>query len=84
MKDDTFRLCRKCGQPIAVIKEKIYRNIIVDAEAVEVKVDPLGDNYIRWDGTKVRARAVKPDEEVEGVEFAYRPHRWSCGGCNDL
>ena len=81
---DTFRLCRKCGKPIAVISERIYRNIIVDADAVEVIADPLGDEYIRWNGTKMRARAVKPDEVTASAEFAYRPHRWTCGGDNEV
>lgn len=77
---DTVKICKKCGKPIDLIRERLYRTIIVDAEAVEVIADPLGDNYVKWDGHKIRARAVKPDEIAEGAEFAYRPHRWSCGG----
>lgn len=80
MKSTQIRICRKCGKEIYIIPQKMYRSIPVDAEAVEVIADSLGDEYIRWDGTKVRARAVKPDEELPGIEFAYRPHRWSCGG----
>ena len=80
---DTVRTCRKCGKKIDLIKDR-YRTVIVDAEAVEVIADPLGDNYVRWNGDKVRARAVKPDEIIDGAEFAYRPHRWSCGGEDDL
>lgn len=79
MKDTLTKICRKCGKPIMLIHQRIYRSIIVDADAVEIKADSLGDEYIRWDGTKVRARVVKPEEDVEGIEFAYRPHRWSCG-----
>lgn len=80
MKSTPMKICRKCGKEIYIIPERMYRSIPVDAEAVEVIADSLGDEYIRWDGTKVRARAVKPDEELPGIEFAYRPHRWSCGG----
>ena len=80
MKNTQIKICRKCGKEIYIIPQKMYRSIPVDAEAVEVIADSLGDEYIRWDGTKVRARAVKPDEEIPGIEFAYRPHRWSCGG----
>ena len=83
-KDEAFKTCKKCGKQIMLIKERLYRTIIVDAEAVEVVADPLGDNYIRWNGDKVRARAVKPDEMTASAEFAYRPHYWSCGGGDDL
>ena len=80
MKNTQIKICRKCGKEILIIPQRMYRSIPVDAEAVEVIADSLGDEYIRWDGTKVRARAVKPEEELPGIEFAYRPHRWSCGG----
>lgn len=80
MKNTQIKICRKCGKEILIIPQRMYRSIPVDAEAVEVIADSLGDEYIRWDGTKVRARAVKPEEEIQGIEFAYRPHRWSCGG----
>ena len=80
MKNTQIKICRKCGKEILIIPQRMYRSIPVDAEAVEVIADNLGDAYIRWDGTKVRARAVKPDEEIPGIEFAYRPHRWTCGG----
>lgn len=80
MKNTMLKICRKCGKEIYIIPLRMYRSIPVDAEAVEVVADSQGDEYIRWDGTKVRARAVKPEEEIQGIEFAYRPHRWSCGG----
>ena len=70
--NDTFRLCRKCGKPIGVINERAYRKIIVDAEAVAVVPDQLGDIYIRVDGSKMRGR--KAEMEESGMEYAYRPH----------
>ena len=79
MKNTPIKVCRKCGQEILIIHERLYRTITVDADAVPVTADPLGDEYVRWDGTKVKARALKMDEMVEGEEYAYRPHRWTCG-----
>lgn len=70
--------CRKCGQEIAIIQERLYRKIIVDAEAVRVVADPEGIDFVRIDGSKVRAR-IAP-EDAEGAEYAYRPHARSCGG----
>ena len=72
----TFKRCRKCGRQIAIIKERTYRNIIVEAEAVAVTPDPLGDIYIRIDGTKLRGLEL-PIGTAAGqqkTEYAYRPH----------
>ena len=79
MKNTPIKVCRKCGKEILIIHERLYRTITVDADAVPVTADPLGDEYVRWDGTKVKARALKMDEMVEGEEYAYRPHRETCG-----
>ena len=82
--NDTFRLCRKCGKPIGVINERAYRKIIVDAEAVAVVPDQLGDIYIRVDGSKMRGRKADFEEKAaQGIpgspEYAYRPHH-----CNEV
>ena len=79
MKNTPIKICRKCGRPIYIIHERLYRTIVVDADALEVVVDPLGDEFVRWDGSKLRARAIGRDEIVEGAEFAYRPHAKTCG-----
>ena len=73
---DTFRLCRKCGKPIAVISEKVYRNFLVDADPVWVVAEEQGEKFIRHDGTKVRGREadLKKIEDLL-AEPAYRPHR---------
>ena len=73
---DTFRLCRKCGKPVAVIERGLYRKILVDAEAVLVETDSLGADYVRIDGSKVKGLEVAYDSNVQ-AEPAYRPHR--CG-----
>ena len=73
---DTFRVCRKCGKPIAVIEWGIYRKTIVDAEAVRVVPAEDGEDFVRIDGSKIRGR--KADIE-ENAEIAYRMHRKSCG-----
>ena len=69
--------CRKCGRMINVIEWGIYRKDIVDAEAVEVVEDPEGEEFVRIDGSKVQAREAEPG--TIGCEYAYRPHRKTCG-----
>ena len=81
---DTFRLCRKCGRPIGVIRARVYRSIIVDAETLLVMHDKLGDTFIRIDGSKIRGRKADFEEEATygipgGPEYAYRPHN-----CNEV
>ena len=71
---DTFRLCRKCGRPVGVIERGLYRKILVDAEAVLVAPDSMGDEYVRIDGSKMKGREVAYDSNVQ-AEPAYRPHR---------
>lgn len=73
--------CRFCGKEIGIITYGIYRKCVVDAEAVTVVAAPDGDEYIRVDGTKVKAKEIPFSKfGTEGAEAAYRPHRWSCGG----
>ena len=76
---DTFRRCRKCGRPIAVITKRLYRKIIVDAAPVLVNPDKHGDEYIRLDGTKMRGVPAPMDLENSNVpeEGVFRVHR--CG-----
>jgi hypothetical protein len=75
---DTVRLCRKCGKPIAVIGWGIYRSSVVDPEPVMVVADPSGEDWVRPDGSKVKARE-DTFGVAEGREIAYRQHRKSCG-----
>ena len=84
MKNNKVKICRQCGKEICIIPQRMYRSVIVDAEAVEVVADRLGDEFIRFDGTKVKAREIKPDEIVKGAEFAYRPHRKACGSGHEV
>ena len=79
MKKTPIKICKKCGKQIYIIPEKLYRSIIVDADAVPVIADPLGDEYVKPDGKRFKARALKFDEFVDGEEYAYRPHSWTCG-----
>ena len=55
MKDNGIRTCRFCGKPIAVITWGVYRKIVVDAAAVMVEADPEGEEFVRVDGSKIRA-----------------------------
>lgn len=76
---DTVRKCRRCGNPICVISCGMYRNVLVDAEAVTVIPDMSGECFIRVDGTKMRGREVQMDETVQRAEYVYRPHAKTCG-----
>lgn len=76
---ETFRLCRKCGRPVSVIEWGVYRKILVDAEAVEVVPDSQGEDFVRVDGSKVRGREIRMEEEGQNREMAYRPHAKRCG-----
>ena len=75
--------CRFCGKQIGIITYGIYRKVVVDAEAVVVQADPAGEEFVRVDGTKVKAVELPfmPDITANGkngCEMAYRPHQWSC------
>ena len=70
------RKCRKCGKPIDVITQRLYRKIIVDALPVMVVPDRLGDEYIRLDGSKMRGLIAPMDSNVP-AEGVFRVHR--CG-----
>lgn len=76
MKSSTNR-CRKCGKPVSVITWGIYRKVLVDADAVDVVPDPKGEEFIRFDGSKMRGREAEPG--TLQTEPAYRPHRKTCG-----
>lgn len=81
MRDKKPMTCRECGRPIGIITWGLYRKVVIDPEAVEVIADANGEDFVRIDGSKVRGRAASRDEEVEiFTEFAYRPHRKTCGG----
>ena len=77
MKASGIRNCRHCGEKVMIIEWGIYRKVLVDAESVNVAVDPEGQEYIRIDGSKVRGYAAPID--MEGTEPAYCPHSRSCG-----
>lgn len=74
----TTQICRKCGQEIAIITWGIYRKAVVDPQAVMVRADPGGEEFVRIDGRKVLAKEV-PFEDGLGAEPAYRLHRKTCG-----
>ena len=76
---DSLKRCRACGKMIGIITEGIYRKVIVDAEAVEVVADRYGETFVRIDGSKLIGREIEVGEIQAGAEWAYRPHRRSCG-----
>ena len=80
-KESNIKRCKFCGKPIAVIECGLYRKVVVDADVVEVIADANGEEYIRFDGIsggKIKARPTEPLDDMTAVEWAYRPHRWSC------
>lgn len=79
MKNSGIKTCRFCGKKVAIIEYGIYRKVVVDAEAVDVYADPDGEQFIRYDGSKVKGFEAGIDCVFQ-TEPAYRPHRWSCGG----
>ena len=78
---DTFSTCRACGAQVAVIDRAVYRKILVDAEAVPVRVSSKGQEFIRVDGSKVRGIPLEIFEPLQysldpsEFEYVYRPHR---------
>lgn len=70
--------CRFCGKKIGVIEWGIYHKSVVDIDPVMVAADPDGEDYVRIDGSKVKAREVPFDYDGP-AEPAYRMHRKSCG-----
>lgn len=77
MKSGT-KVCRKCGALIDIITRGIYRNVIVDAQAVDVHAEEGGEMFYRVDGSKVQEREVEIGS-TEQTEPAYRPHDRTCG-----
>ena len=73
---DSFKRCKNCGKMIGIIRERPYRKILVDAEAVMVAPHTSGREYVRIDGSKIKGMEVAYDSAVN-AEPAYRPHR--CG-----
>ena len=71
-----MKVCRKCGQMIDIIEWGVYRKIVVDAVPYYIKADPDGEQFVRIDGSKVKAKEVH--FETDGTEPAYKPHK--CGG----
>ena len=84
---DGISNCRKCGRPVCVITWGVYRKVLVDAEAVEIVTAAEGEEFVRIDGSKVRGKEIDPENAFamtrgtskNWVEYAYRPHRKSCG-----
>ena len=78
MKNGQQQVCRKCGREIAVITWGVYRKAVVDAEALMIRAEEGGEEFVRIDGSKVQG--VPVGFEDGGVaEPAYRLHRKTCG-----
>ena len=70
--------CKFCGKKIGIITWGVYRKIVVDAEAVMVVPDEVGEEFVTIEGRKIRGREVEYEDAVL-AEPAYRPHRKTCG-----
>ena len=69
----SMKICRHCGMMIDIIETGLYRKILVDAVPYYVKPDPEGEQFLRVDGTKIKAKEMP--FESDGTEPAYKPHR---------
>ena len=78
-REQIYHTCKKCGRRVNIITWGVYRKVLVDAVAVEVIADPEGEDFVRIDGSKVQAREAEPGMIQAGTEWAYRPHRKTCG-----
>lgn len=75
-----MKLCKKCGKPVEIITQRLYKKIIVDASPVLVMPDPLGEEFIRMDGTKMRGTTQhRWDDDRKICEGVFRPHYRTCG-----
>jgi len=72
------QVCRRCGKRIGIIEWGVYRKALVDIPACRVIADPDGEEFVRIDGSKIRARETD-DLENGRIEYAYRLHRKTCG-----
>ena len=77
--NSAVKICRKCGKEIGIITWGFYRKALVDITPVMVTPDEHGENFVRYDGSKIRGREVSWDGG-EPYEPAYRMHRKTCGG----
>ena len=76
---DAVKTCRFCGKPVSIITWGVYRKVVVDAEAVMVRADPDGEEFVRIDGSKVKAVELPFMPENGGTgEPAYRMHGKNC------
>ena len=76
--DHGMKTCKHCGRPITIIKWGFYHTAVVDPGPVMVRPDPDGEDYVRFDGSKIKGSPV-PYESEEAAEPAYRQHRKTCG-----
>ena len=83
--NERFKRCKYCGKRIGIIRERAYRKIIVDAEAVPVIPDAMGEVFIRINGSKMRGKEIKMDQDQSMCmkpEYVYRQHK-NCRECED-
>ena len=84
--NDGLKRCRGCGLEILIIKTgTCYKNVVVDAEAVWVKLQTGGALFFTMDGRAVtgyQAGDADDDPDTNFIE-AYTPHKGHCptGGC---
>ena len=49
-----------------MIERGLYRKVVVDAEIAYVTADPNGEEFIRPDGSKLKALQIEFDSAVPG------------------
>ena len=68
--------CRICGKPILIITQSPYRKYLVDEKVVFIEADPDGEEFVRFEGGKVKGKEIPGNSDQMG-EPVYRPHK--CG-----
>ena len=75
------RTCRGCGAEAIVIKTRtVYKNVLVDAEPVDVIQETGGDLFITADGRAFhgyQAGDAMDDPDTECIQ-AFIPHKGHC------
>lgn len=79
--NDGLKRCRGCGLEILIIKTgTCYKNVVVDAEPVWVKLKTGGELFFTMDGRAVagyQAGDADDDPDTNFIE-AYTPHKGHC------
>jgi len=79
--NDGPKRCRGCGREVLIIKTgTVYKNVLVDAEPVDVIQETGGDLFVTADGRAIhgyQAGDAMDDPDTECIP-AFIPHKGHC------